>query len=137
MSDCKNAYSHGYRLIGDKVIWYLCCCEKHGSIVLGKKEWNWGWGESSPDIVKEFVTELHNLIMISDEQYKELIDECEFAKQTFVLHYDITTWLRHKKYGIPYNIDKHGKQKSIALHASINDALEKNGWKIFTPNVNM
>ena len=125
-----------HRLEGDKVIWYLCCCEKHGEIFLGDWERSWAWGESSPDIVKEFVDQLLNEQMINKNQYNDLLKEINFAKETFVLHYDIVDWLRHKKYGIPYNPDKSARCDSIAFHAKVNDQLEKEGYKIYTPNVN-
>ena len=147
MSDCESTYPceedlpkdidpSEHRLEGDKIIWYLGCNEKHGNIELGKKEWKWGWGESSFDTIKDFVDELLTQEMINHDQYNKLIKEIKFANDTFVLHYDISDYLRHKKYGISYNPNKSAKIESKAYHANVNDKLEKKGYKIYTPNVN-
>ncbi len=47
-------------LPGDANIWYLGTNEKRGNLIYQNKTWSWGYGESSFDIVSEFVQAIYD-----------------------------------------------------------------------------
>jgi len=58
---------------GDANIWYLGTNEKFGCLVYKDKTWRWGWGESSFEIVKEFVQTIYGDGLFTEEQYQNLM----------------------------------------------------------------
>ena len=62
-------------LPGDANIWYLGSNEKFGSLVYKDKIWNWGFGESSFDIVEAFVQAVYEDGLFTKEQYQNLVSK--------------------------------------------------------------
>ena len=65
---------HSQPLPGDLNIWYLGTNEKFGSIAYKDTRWTWGFGESSFDIVEDFVRTVHEDGLFTEEQYDTLMD---------------------------------------------------------------
>lgn len=62
-------------LPGDANIWYVGSCEKFGSLVYKDRIWNWGFGESSFDIVEAFVQAVYEDGLFTIDQYKNLMEK--------------------------------------------------------------
>lgn len=60
-------------LPGDANIWYLGTNEKVGCLVYKDKTWRWGWGESSFDIVEEFIRTIYEDGLFTEDQYLNLM----------------------------------------------------------------
>ena len=68
-------------LPGDANIWYLGSNEKFGSLVYKDKIWNWGFGESSFDIVEKFVRTVYGDGLFTEEQYQNLMARIKEGRQ--------------------------------------------------------
>lgn len=68
-------------LSGDCNLWYLGSNEKFGSLVYKDKVWNWGFGESSFDIVEEFVRTVYEDGLFTAEQYQNLLAKIEEGRK--------------------------------------------------------
>lgn len=68
-------------LPGDANIWYLGTNEKFGNLIYKEKRWNWGFGESSFDIVEAFVQAIYDDGLFTEEQYQNLMAKIEEGHQ--------------------------------------------------------
>ena len=90
-------------LPGDANIWYLGTNEKFGCLVYNDKTWSWGWGESSFDIVAEFVRTLYGDGLFTEEQYQNIMAKIKEGRQIRDMYaignhlYRIKTELQTKK----------------------------------------
>jgi hypothetical protein len=66
---------------GDLNIWYLGSCEKFGSLVYNYKIWNWGFGESSFDIVEAFVKAVYEDGLFTKDQYRNLNEKIKEGRK--------------------------------------------------------
>jgi len=71
----------GNPLPGDSNIWYLGSCEKFGSLVYNYNIWNWGFGESSFDIVEAFVKAVYEDGLFTIDQYRNLMEKIEEGRK--------------------------------------------------------
>jgi hypothetical protein len=108
---------------GDHNIWYLCCCEKFGELSVDGKMYSWSFGESSPDIVKDWLNHLHKLNILNDDHHISLLKQIEFARNNFDIHYDIADWFKCKQSGGEWVKPTGGKAKSKAFFAQVIDAF--------------
>jgi hypothetical protein len=68
-------------LPGDANIWYLGSNEKFGSLVYNDRIWNWGYGESSFDIVADFIRAIHEDGLFTEEQYQNLMGKIKEGRK--------------------------------------------------------
>lgn len=86
---------------GDCNIWYLGCTYYSGHIQYNQKSWDWDKSKSSFDIVEEFVSSLYADNLITEKQFKTLIDkvnEGRFIGNTT----DIKNYLLRRNAGRPF-----------------------------------
>ena len=62
---------------GDSNILYLGLTDGFGQMIVEQKDWKWSPGESSFDIVEEFVSTLYDGNLITKCQLRELIDKIQ------------------------------------------------------------
>ena len=68
-------------LSGDANIWYLGTNEKRGNLIYQKQTWTWGYGESSFEIVTDFIRTIYDDGLFTDEQYLNLMAKIEEGAQ--------------------------------------------------------
>jgi hypothetical protein len=75
MEDSCHCFSEDGKLIpGDHNLWYFCN-EKFGFLVVEDEIWTWETGESSFDIVEEFVQEINSMGLFTTEQFQTLMNK--------------------------------------------------------------
>jgi len=125
----------GFPLPGDCNLWYLGCCEKFGHMVLGDDVWQWKYGESSFDIVDEFVRKLHEKGLTTPEQHQALMAKIEEGRQ-FDNMYLIWEYLDAKSRGVPWvkEPDPRSCRGQIkVMVADVKKSLEQKGYEILIP----
>ncbi|MFC1882215.1 hypothetical protein ACFL2S_12050 [Thermodesulfobacteriota bacterium] len=76
MEDACHCFSENGSIIpGDHNLWYLGCNEKYGWLIVEGNVRSWDFGESSFDIVEEFVVELYSIGMFTKQQYLALMEK--------------------------------------------------------------
>ena len=94
-------YDNGVRIPGDCNIYYLGSNQKFGQLVLDDRYWHWSHGESSFDNVEQFVSTLYERKLVSEQQYRALMDK---IKEGHLIDnmYHIKDCLVFKTLGIPW-----------------------------------
>lgn len=83
-------------LKGDCNLWYLGSNEKFGSITYKDRTWRWSFGESSFDIVQEFIRAVYADGLFTEEQHQNLLDKIEEGRVLENM-YSIGGYLCHLK----------------------------------------
>ena len=94
-------YDNGARIPGDCNLWYLGCNQKFGQLVLDYRYWHWSHGESSFDNVEQFVSTLYERKLVSEQQYRALMDKIKEGRLIDNM-YHIKDYLVFKTLGIPW-----------------------------------
>lgn len=141
LSDCEYAWitnddepEGGHFISGDLCIWYLGSNEKFGELYIkdGDLEWKWEWGfgESNFDYVTKFINILKKRNVITEEQYKKLIEAIKIGK-TINDMYEIPAYLetvsRGKKWIPKITNTKQHMKESVK---SICNYFEGKGMKV-------
>ena len=99
MKDAGQCFDEDGKLIpGDCRLWYLGCNEKFGHLALEYDLWSWNIGESSFDHVQEFVLMLYEKKVVSEKQYRALMDKIDEGREIDNM-YDIKDYLICKREG--------------------------------------
>ena len=99
MSDARQCFDENGELIPcDCRLWYLGCNEKFGHLALEYALWSWNIGESSFDNVEAFVSTLYEKKVVSEKQYRALMDKIDEGRLIDNM-YDIKDYLLCKKEG--------------------------------------
>ena len=103
LEDSCHCFSEdGQMILGDHNLWYLGCNEKFGFLVAEDEIWTWEIGESSFDIVQEFVQEINRMGLFTEQQYQTLMDKIAEGRLIDNM-YDIGKYLIRKRDGIAWN----------------------------------
>jgi len=92
---------NGEPMSGDCNLWYLGCNNGFGQIRYNQKEWLWKSGESSFDIVSDFLSNLYNDNVINREQFEKLMDKIDEGRFIGDM-VDIKNFLLARKEGRPF-----------------------------------
>ena len=135
MSDANHCFDDNEQLIpGDCNLWYLGCNEKFGSLRFENKEWRWSFGESSFDLVKEFVTAIYDEGLFTEQQLQSLTDKINEGRLIDNM-YDLKDYLISKHKGQPWiktikASNFRGEMKQMV--ADTEKALTDKGYQVVT-----
>ena len=102
MSDARQCFDDNGDLVpGGSRLWYLGCNEKFGHLALEYDLWSWNIGESSFDNVEQFVSTLYERKLVSEQQYRALMDKIKEGRLIDNM-YHIKDHLVFKSLGIPW-----------------------------------
>ena len=141
LEDCGCAYDkNDIKITGDPNIWYLGCNQKFGDIFIEiedskerfeAKRWKWSFGESSFDIVEDFINYMLQHNVITEEQYKTLkekVDEGRLINDMYL----IGEYLKCKREGkewIPQETDMRAEMKNMA--DCVSESLKEKGNDVY------
>ncbi|MCG6535592.1 MAG: hypothetical protein L7F78_13080 [Syntrophales bacterium LBB04] len=116
---------------GDYVLWYLGSNEKFGVLQVMDSVSEWTFGGSHWERVYTFLAILHEINILSDEQFNHLIAITNEGSSAFDDMYEIPAYLKAKHSGqkwIKRQTDTKDKMQEII--GNIHDILTTNGWQI-------
>ena len=99
MKDAGLIFDENRNVIpGDCTLWYLICSRQYGSLRYKDFMLSWEAGDSSVEIVEDFISGIHLDGLFTDDQYRELLAKCNEGRK-FESIYDIPLYLQAKKEG--------------------------------------
>jgi len=100
LRDCGVSYKEtersGELIPGDHNIWYLATGEKWGWVQVGEREWNWGIGESSWEIVNQVLWEIKATFPANRNSTTELYNVIQEGEKNFDCYTKIAPYLISK-----------------------------------------
>jgi hypothetical protein len=129
MSDAGQQFDEDDNIIpGDKIIWYLGCCEKFGSIEYGKESWSWDFAEATFPTVRYAIEHMYQDEFFTKDQYQKLMEAIDEGEKIDNM-YEIANYLKAKSEGKKWVKSKDFRPSSKEFFAHAKDAMEKKGWK--------
>jgi len=128
-SDANQQYDENENLIpGDKVIWYLGCNEKFGTIKYKDKEWSWEFGESTFSNVVGVIEYMYQDDFFNASQYKKLMELIEEGKLIDNM-YEIGNYLKCKSEGKEWKTPADFRPATKEFFREAKESMEKAGYK--------
>jgi len=134
MEDACHCFSENGSIIpGDHNLWYLGCNEKYGWLIVEGNVRSWDFGESSFDIVEEFVVELYSIGMFTKQQYLALMEKISEGRLIDNM-YLIGDYLISKRDGKPWSTTENAskfRDEIKKIVGSVEQTFRGNGYQFY------